>query len=462
MITSVISSPTIWSPAYNPIIWMVDSDQVGQFKFKYVFDVFIAGATAGIRYKVPPNPSGVGIIDVSSIVQTELTINENLPMLSAYPFYLGTGMATEVYILAGEEYSLTATGTPIIYDGFGFVGEPRYGLYADGDFAPAPNYISPVVVYAAAQSPIDYYDYRSTGGETIQDYTMTSTTSKFLTLCPNNPQDIRSDEDFTLSWINWDLYAATGPRAVPYAMKATLKLSGATAGTEVYYNTLGEGGGSWTTNTSFPERSAATGPSDPKFYLNNFKFNPIDIVTPAFDSVTLQLFSYETYGATGLGATGISEPINLTINDDNCWGFEPIRFTWLNSLGGRDWYTFIKRNTNTQNANRQTFYQLPGYWSGSSFPVTDISPARYGTTVYNVQLQNSWTASTDWITPEESEWLRSMFASPSVHAYLPGRSQPTLVTITDGSYETQSYARQKLFQYFVSFVEAQSDTVQGY
>ncbi len=55
-----------------------------------------------------------------------------------------------------------------------------------------------------------------------------------------------------------------------------------------------------------------------------------------------------------------------------------------------------------------------------------------------------------------------MFASPSVHAYLPGRSQPTLVTITDGSYETQSYARQKLFQYFVSFVEAQSDTVQGY
>jgi hypothetical protein len=131
-------------------------------------------------------------------------------------------------------------------------------------------------------------------------------------------------------------------------------------------------------------------------------------------------------------------------------------------LGGRDWYTFIKRNTYTQNATRDTFYQLPGYWSSAQWSVQDINPSRWGTTVFKMQLNNTWTASTDWITEEQSEWLRGMFASPSVHVYLPGRSEPTLITITDANYSVQTFAREKLFQYFVSFVEAQPDVVQSY
>jgi hypothetical protein len=152
----------------------------------------------------------------------------------------------------------------------------------------------------------------------------------------------------------------------------------------------------------------------------------------------------------------------LTINDQNCWGFEPIRFTWLNNLGGRDWYTFIKRNTFTQQAGRANFYKLPGYWSAASYNVNDNQPARYGTTTFRMDLTNTWTASTNWLSEAESEWLRSMFASPHVIAYLPGRTQPTLINITDANYSVQNFAREKLFQYFVSFTEAQPDVVQGF
>jgi hypothetical protein len=82
--------------------------------------------------------------------------------------------------------------------------------------------------------------------------------------------------------------------------------------------------------------------------------------------------------------------------------------------------------------------------------------------VFNIDLINTWTASTDWLSEAESAWLREMFASPSVFAYLPGRSQPVAVIIQDAEYSVQTFARQKLFQFFVSFQEAQPANTQGY
>jgi hypothetical protein len=176
----------------------------------------------------------------------------------------------------------------------------------------------------------------------------------------------------------------------------------------------------------------------------------------------LALYSYDTYGTCTLGTTPVSETICLNIDDTNCWGFEPIRFTWINPLGGRDWFTFIKRNTFVQQATRSTLYKLPGYWSAATYSVFDNQPARFGTTVFRADLTNTWTASTDWLTEEQSAWLREMFASPSVIAYLPGRTQPVAVVIQDAEYAVQTIRRENLFQYFVSFVESLPDNVQAY
>ena len=145
-IYNTLQSPPIWSPAYNPIVWMIESDQTTQFKFRYVFDVYLYGATGAIRFKTPPNPQGKGLIDVSALAAAQIDITANLPFLSDTKFYLGDDLATTVYILAGEEYSTTAGGTSVIYDGLGNVGAPAYGLYANGDFRPAPNSTTPVAV----------------------------------------------------------------------------------------------------------------------------------------------------------------------------------------------------------------------------------------------------------------------------------------------------------------------------
>lgn len=646
-ITTVQQRPPLWSPAYNPIVWQVLSDQVAQFKMKYVFDVYVgAGATGYTRFKVPPNPSGYGTIDISSLVQSSIYINENFPMLSSTPFTTGDNLAVQCYIKVGEEYALTAEGEVQIYNGNGSLGAPAYAVYA-ANYTPATGPSIPVVAWAAGYDSHEYYNYIGVTGSSITQYEMgPSGGGKFLTTCPTGvEQKMASDSVFTLSWLNYN-YRATTPQArVPYVMRTSFYEDGDYVGFEDYYNTTGEGGGPITVcNSAWPG-----GPTGDKWKLQSFKvdvgeltqltkdkdaiwgmpvppypgwafgwysptadvfpgvvgagLNPpvsgvsigsnddtwltlsptnatgsteivyktmdvplggsieiemgsanawgtdfpelelwgatgsnlslganwsyIDTFTPIenptnFTYYTLSHTTNKRYYALGLrfkvasptqynetligptgvgapfdciqkwnitsnvvpgvdydqicfqlfpkkdnlfncdvGATGISEEICVTIDDTNCWGFEPIRFTWLNRLGGRDWYTFIKRNTYNQEAERQTFWQLPEYWSGS-YSASDNHPARYGTTVFNVSLQNTWTASTDWLTEEESSWLRGMFASPHVLAYLPGRTEPTLVTITDSSYSVQTYAREKLFQYFVSFVEAQPDVVQGY
>lgn len=651
-ITSTLKSPPIWSPAYNPIVWEVQSDQVSQFKFRYVFDVYINDGTY-LRYKIPANPAGSGLIDVSSLVQGSLTVAQNLPFLSSLPFYSGEGLAARVYCKVGEEYAPSATSDPVLYNGLGVTGAPAYGLYADGDFRPAPNSTTPVVAWASGQGANENYDYMLTSGEDILQYEMAlggitpDTGGKFLTRCPDSPQTIRSDEDFTLTWLNRNFETGATGYVFPYAMKVEYYNEGSKTGESEYIATAANGG-VWPTCSALPP--LATGASGPANLLYSFKINPSDAATfvrtkdniwgmpvppypgwkfgyyvpypdvfpnaissgltppytgavnivtyddtwlgvspnnatgsteiiykamdvPAtsvleiemgssnswgtdfpefqlwgctgatlttgsnwekitdftpseqpvgstyytinttttkhyyalglrfkvasptqynptyigptgypeqgpldciqkwtitsplvadFDKMCLTLYPYDPADPCALGPTASSETICLEINDQNCWGFEPIRFAWLNNLGGRDWYTFMKRNTYTQNATRDTFYQLPGYWSTAQWSIQDLNPSRWGTTVFKAQLTNSWTASTDWITEEQSDWLRGMFASPSVHAYLPGRSTPTLITITDANYSVQTYAREKLFQYFVSFVEAQPDVVQSY
>jgi hypothetical protein len=444
---------------------MIESDKTTESKFRYVFDVYVDN-NAPVRFKTPPNPNGKGLIDVNALVAAQIFIPDNLPFLSSTSFYDGEYLAARVYILAGEEYATTPTGASVIYDGLGNVGSPAYGLYADSNFRPAPNATTPVVAWASGQSPETYYNWLALGGEEALEYEMAlgqvnDTGGKFLTSCPYSPQTIRSDEDFTLTWFNYNFESATGPEATPFAMKLTTFQNGATVGATGFLN-IASNGGTWTSCST-----VGTGATATAALLNSFAINMASIpflIPGTFDTATLQLFP-KAIGATAactLGATGTSEIITLTIDDTNCWGFEPIRFTWLNPLGGRDWFTFMKRNTHVQQASRTTLYRVPGYWSAASYSVQDNQPARYGTTIFKNDIMNTWTASTDWLTEEQSAWLRTMFASPSVFAYLPGRTQPVGIVIQDAEYSVQTIRRENLFQYFVSFVETLPDNVQSY
>ena len=134
MITAVNFRPKFYSPGYNPIIWSVTSDKITEIDFNYVFDLYIDGIYIN-RFIQRPNPSGAGMIDVSSMVDPFLEIGDfanEVGVPTSTPFKMGTNAVCNVKLFAGEQYRAAAGIDPITYDGIQNVtkGSPAYPLGA--------------------------------------------------------------------------------------------------------------------------------------------------------------------------------------------------------------------------------------------------------------------------------------------------------------------------------------------
>ena len=119
MITAVNFRPKFYSPGYNPIIWSVTSDKTTQIDFNYVFDLYIDSVYIN-RFIQRPNPSGVGMIDVSSMVDPFLEIGDfanEVGVPTSTPFKMGTNAVCNIKLFGGEQYRSAAGADVITYDG---------------------------------------------------------------------------------------------------------------------------------------------------------------------------------------------------------------------------------------------------------------------------------------------------------------------------------------------------------
>ena len=65
---------------------------------------------------------------------------------------------------------------------------------------------------------------------------------------------------------------------------------------------------------------------------------------------------------------------------------------------------------------------------------------------------------TDWMQDNVSEWLRELYISPSVMAYIDGQWEP--VVITTATYNEKTYARDQLFQHEITVKYANNQKIQ--
>lgn len=127
MAITVTQTPQYIKQAYSDNVLTVSSNQVvSQFKFKYVFDLF-AKTNEAVSYtylgrvRQTPNPSGVGMLDLSRYLQLQLSqdlYSGNTADLNWVPNTLKTTLGT-YYVMCGEEYSTTLSGSTILYNGNG-------------------------------------------------------------------------------------------------------------------------------------------------------------------------------------------------------------------------------------------------------------------------------------------------------------------------------------------------------
>ena len=100
MATSLIAKPQSITPAYNEIKYIYDSTNNNEDGFKYIFDNYDASSNKIAEYRVLPDISGYGEVDLSRLLQSYVSKDYDPSVTDQDP----TNSYYEYAVHIGEEY----------------------------------------------------------------------------------------------------------------------------------------------------------------------------------------------------------------------------------------------------------------------------------------------------------------------------------------------------------------------
>jgi len=452
-----IYSPPQYASVNNPIIWSVISDKTHMWDFKYVVDVnviinsnlnIVAGTPVTTTVRIVPNQTGVGIIDVSSIVQSYINYYKFSAEEGTIDQYKGSNnIAVGVWIVVGEEYRLTETGILRQWTGdpFPTIGPPA--IKFTSDLYSLYN-VLPVLCIPSSLIHNDQTTLLTSGGSasylaryaTIGPFSgfTQSIVGKFLKR-DSNVIEVGLNDRHTLSHINIGPAAAGGStiQGLQYQVN--------------YYDLLGNFSSMVQYNITTPGFGYTQ-----DYIMNTFRCGPKDL--------GIGTIQYSYYEVVVRGATGISPVAGVTASEtvrfniiDYCEDLYPkIRLSFLNSLGGRDYYNFTMFYEASSNSTEKNYNQSDLNWTQTIpfvIPTSTIDSSsnwrRGGLKSFNKVVTRKFTIQSDYLDQEKVDFLSGIPESPSVWAYIGTQSVPYTVTVTNTEYTNKYVKQQKLVQ--VSF-----------
>jgi hypothetical protein len=132
MAQTTIARPQTFSPAYNPLKFIIDSTNKNLAGFRYIFDVYAAGTSTKIaEYKVLPTfGTGYGEEDLSKLLQNQVSWDLNTELTSNY----GAPNSYYAYdVKVGEEYVYEVAYTSSLTNASGNVRINVTNSFAPGD-----------------------------------------------------------------------------------------------------------------------------------------------------------------------------------------------------------------------------------------------------------------------------------------------------------------------------------------
>lgn len=429
---TISQQPQGTNAAYVPNVWVLDGLTTED---RYVLNVLVNGSIVA-TIKQPANPEGVGIFDVSKILQSYLEPG----FVELTQFFASTPGAYMSYQI---EYG-TETGTTVTIDG---TSNTKYVINATDDWRTLN---------------MDLSDFIPEPGEIVCPNTNVNaryaSPYKFLTNYPAATYKVRSDEYKTLSFFaKVDVQGTNfGPNEAPFFAHIEY-FSGATKVSEVVF-TIGSGYGSdLRTNCQDMTVNLTNDNSITTMGVGPQNFADGGITPPAHDRYEIHIHAYNNCVDTTIvdcqdfgeilqdGYLGdIIYEATFEI-DDTCQRFDPVTVSFLNQYGVKDYMDFTKRNTSTTNTSRNNYTKVNGSWSSDTF---SIDQHGRGKTTFSSDAVTQVTLSTDYMEDSVSKWLQELYTSPSIQLYINGQWEPC--TIVSSSYSEKTYARNLLFQHEIT------------
>ena len=459
MITNIFYKPHVYSAGYNPIVWSFYSDKAGEVDFSYLIDVYVNSATGSTTPTYTliqrPNQVGVGQVDVSSIVQPFIELTDySVEQGYNKPFRNSTEIAPSVFIKVGEQYVGASGGAPIQYNGYGNTGPAAFYMGSVEQFAYPVTALPAALPWEEAVASMADTDNGSYGF--FSNYMMGATGTDDVALPggrflkrDTNEITLGLNDHHTLSFLNWNYRFPAGTWGRPIqAFKITPYTSAGATGALIYQNTVSYGLGPQNSDAY----TSATWNKDTM--MGTFRCGPKDLGL-ASDIIKYEVVAYTKTTATSSSTpnTVASEVVTFNI-DPNCQTLYPVvRLSWLNDLGGRDYYNFDMFYELTSNSTEETYSQVPLNWNGTVPVVVDkvatnnsLNWMRGGSKSFNKIVNRTFTIQSDWLTQDKVNFLGAVPESPSVWAYIGDVATPYTIIIDKADYTYKNVKQTKLVQ----------------
>lgn len=400
MALTEVNSPAEYTPVYNDMWHVLDSDKKSQPNFKYRFKIYVNGTYIGRPFTVSPDPDyGYGRLNVSRIVSAYVTYTNDLSTTDTVR--TESNSWAKYYVVGGEEYGALSSGVTV-YD----------NLYTS----------STVYAYAGAINTLDFDNFA---------YSTRILNSSSKLFSSNIPRTFRI-YDGQHFWLGGQYYDDNDFNRVQVK---TYNKNGTLIDTYELNNTY---------NTpSSNDRN--------RFLSINAGFNLNDIGAPSFALGTPPIITDSVYSYTiktldnGIPGTAKSETVTFKIQREHCDYDEGYDIFFQNAWGFFDSYRFTRYNSKSITATKKEYKQNKGAIESSGWVNNNKKQSR---TTYYSEFSDKWILRSDWLNTDESEWLAELIASPTVFIRLDvgGVNTEVPVIVTNTEWEKKSTAQGEVFK----------------
>jgi hypothetical protein len=418
MSQSTIASPQAFSPAYNPLKFIVDSTNKNNTGFKYIFQVFEAGTANKIaEYKVLPTyVDGYGEIDLSKLLQTQVSWDLNT---SSTSWYNAPNSRYLYDVKVGEEQLAEYSWTSNITNNGGnakinvtntfAVGDQVVITQADGGVANPQLEGLHTVLSATGSNFTVNVSFSSITDVTINGDVCYADNRKLITL------NVTTFEDFIVfngafRWLDWSVYDNSDYKltfADSYWLTNQPQQFSCTLGQDLYLNLRSAQG---------HDRIVFVNSNGDSFYkaINNTDIisqvpvgpNNYGTLVGTGDLIDSTVEWYEVYYRTALSIDSQRYRINL----DRRESITEYDILFLDRLGSYSSFAFQLKSYERGEITREIFNNdVKGYVSGASW---NYRTEDMGFMQSNINVTKSFDLNTNWMTQDMAQYFEELLTSP--------------------------------------------------
>ena len=418
MSQSTIASPQAFSPAYNPLKFIVDSTNKNNTGFKYIFQVFEAGTANKIaEYKVLPTyVDGYGEIDLSKLLQTQVSWDLNTSSTSWY----NAPNSRYIYdVKVGEEqlaeYFWTANltnnaGNTRVHATNTFVAGDQVVITQDDGGVANPQLEGLHTVLSATASTFTVgVPFSSITDITMDGLVHYADNRKLITL------NVTNFEDYVVfngafRWLDWSVYDNSDYKltfADSYWLTNQPQQFSCTLGQDLYLNLRSAQG---------HDRIVFVNSNGDIFYkdINNADIisqvpvgpNNYGILVGTGDLITNTVTYYDVFYKTASGINSVKYRINL----DRRTTISEYHMLFLDRLGSYSSFAFQLKSYERGEITREIFNKdVAGYIQGASW---DYRTEVMGFTQSSINVTKSFDLNTNWMEESAGQYFEELLTSP--------------------------------------------------